>query len=150
MSFLTCFWLLPQKEHLSRSESPNFAMPPGPFLVERPGLSLPRPPRLFYALLGGGCSKLRCNSAARDDLVDDAVVLRFLGRQDEVAIGVPADTLQGLSGVNGDQLIEKLAIADDLLGLDLDVDRLALGAAVRLVQQHPRMREGESLTASSG
>ena len=27
MSFLTCFWLLPQNEHFSRSESPNFAMP---------------------------------------------------------------------------------------------------------------------------
>ncbi len=30
MSFLTCFWLFPQNEHFSRSESPNFAISPCP------------------------------------------------------------------------------------------------------------------------
>ena len=26
ISFFTCFWLFPQKEHFSRSDSPNFAI----------------------------------------------------------------------------------------------------------------------------
>jgi hypothetical protein len=32
ISFFTCFWLFPQNEHFSRSESPNFAIG---FLSER-------------------------------------------------------------------------------------------------------------------
>ena len=36
-------------------------------------------------------------------------------------------------------------VAHDLLGLDLDVDRLPLRAAVRLVEQHARVRQGEAL-----
>ena len=40
--------------------------------------------------------------------------------------------------------------AHDLLGLDLDVDRLALRAAVRLVDQDARVREGEPLAGRAG
>ena len=54
ISFFTCFWLFPQKEHFSRSESPNFAircwpsslLPTPNDRVHRPvvvvGLSTPR------------------------------------------------------------------------------------------------------------
>src|SRR6059036_1658886 len=38
ISFLTCFCDLPQKEHFSRSESPNFAMPPCSSAHVRPRL----------------------------------------------------------------------------------------------------------------
>ena len=34
---------------------------------------------------------------------------------------------------------------DDLLGLDLDVDRLARRTTVRLVDEHPGVREDEAL-----
>ena len=44
-----------------------------------------------------------------------------------------------------EQLVEQLAHPDDLLGLDLDVDRLAGSATVRLVDQHPGVREDEPL-----
>ena len=38
---------------------------------------------------------------------------------------------------------------DDLLGLDLDVDGLALRATVRLVDQHAGVRQGEALARAS-
>src|SRR5580765_1291385 len=55
MSFLTCFWLFPQKEHLSRSPpSPMRATgsisssPGGPGRDERPGLTRPTVPRRVH------------------------------------------------------------------------------------------------------
>ena len=57
-------------------------------------------------------------------------------------------------GVVRQDLVEQLAHAHDLLGLDLDVDRLTRRATVRLVDQDPGVREDEALararpTASS-
>src|SRR6476469_8643099 len=84
MSFLTCFWLFPQNEHLSRSPpSPNLA-------TANPrsdhSLSVPRCPRVVLLSFsvracGGGD---RGQLATRDDLVDDAVVLGLLAAHDEV------------------------------------------------------------------
>src|SRR5579859_7223276 len=85
MSFLTCFWLFPQKEHFSRSPpSPNFAtaLPP-------PGSVLAHP----------GRSRDRRELAVRDHLVDDAVHLRLVGAHDEVAVGVGSDLLDRLARV---------------------------------------------------
>ena len=84
---------LPQNEHFSRSESPNFAMPPClPRSTSRPG-ARSRPART-------GCESTTPSAAAaassgvilaaRDDLVDDPVLLGLLGRHDEVAVGVLA------------------------------------------------------------
>ena len=76
MSFLTCFWDLPQNEHLSSSPpSPNLAIS----LVPLFGLS--------------GADRLRSGrccprSSVRDDLVDDAVLLGLGGGQHEVPVGV--------------------------------------------------------------
>ena len=51
ISFLTCFWLFPQNEHFSRSESPNFAIASS--LSERTtGSSSTRSHRGYYAPLG--------------------------------------------------------------------------------------------------
>src|SRR5690348_1759317 len=41
---------------------------------------------------------------AADDLVDEAVVLRLLGGEPPVPVGVALDDLEGLSGVEGGQL----------------------------------------------
>jgi hypothetical protein len=76
---------------------------------------------------------LRPDFPARDDLVDGSVLHGLLGRQDEVTVGVLGHALERLAGVPGDDLVHQLPVANDLLGLDLDVDGLALGAAVGLM-----------------
>src|SRR5207245_8159600 len=70
-----------------------------------------------------------------DDLIDDPVALGLLGCQDEVAVGVMVDLFDGLAGVLGDDLLKERAVSDNLLGLDLDVDGLALRPAVGLVEE---------------
>ena len=66
-----------------------------------------------------------------DHAVDDAVLLRLLGAHEVVALGVLGDLLERLAGVLGDDLVEAAADVDDLLGVDLDVGRLALEAGRR-------------------
>src|SRR6202035_1364623 len=124
MSFLTCFWLFPQKEHFSRS-------PPSPNLAT---LSLPLDDR--RSAHAGRCAD-RGELAVGEDLVDDSVRLCLVGAHDEVPVGVTADLLDGLAGVVGQDLVEQLAHPGDLFGLDLDVDRLAGRTTVRLVDQDP-------------
>lgn len=68
-------------------------------------------------------------------MIDHAIGLRFLGGEDEVAIGVIADLLHRLAAVLGQDLIGTPTHADDLASVDLEVCRLPFHAAVRLVQQ---------------
>jgi len=68
--------------------------------------------------------------AARDDLVHHAVVTGLLGTEDEVALGVRVDPLDRLAGVLGHDLLHATTLAGDLGGVDLDVGRLPLDAAV--------------------
>src|SRR5665213_4069898 len=93
ISFLTCFWVLPQKLHLTRSPpSPNFA-------TEIPASVYSR-----RNVLEGLCSAdgfERGNRPGGDDLVDHAVGHRLVCRHDEVAIRVLGDLLMGLAGVLG-------------------------------------------------
>src|SRR5689334_1741120 len=123
MSFLTCFWLFPQKEHFSRSPpSPNFATSISCTPCPRP------PPRRPVASAAGAVAvavdprggRHRGQLPVRDDLVDHPVLLGFRRRHDEVAIGVLADLLLFLAGVVREQAVEGLTHAHDLLRLDLD------------------------------
>ena len=82
-----------------------------------------------------------------DDAVDEVVLLGLLGAHEVVAIGVVGDLLEGLFGVFGEDLVEAAAHVDDLLGVDLDVGRLAFEAGGHLVdedlgvgQRHPLSR----------
>src|SRR5919108_1682042 len=133
MSFFTCFWLFPQKEHFSRS-------PPSPNLATR---SPPRPDPPDSAHPGGRGH--RGELPVRQHLVDDAVLPALVGTHDEVPVGVLPDALERLAGVMGQDLLQEVPHPDDLLRLDLDVDRLAGGSTVRLVDQDPGVREGETL-----
>ena len=63
-----------------------------------------------------------------DDVVDHAVLLRLLGREPAVALGVGGDLLDRLAGVVGDQLGHAALGVGELLGLDGDVGRLAAQA----------------------
>src|SRR5690606_37278101 len=83
--------------------------------------------------------------AGLDHLVDDPVLQRLLGGHDEVAVGVAGDLLDVLAGLLGEDLVEEVADPLHLTGGDLDVGRLALGAAVGLVDQDPRVRQREAL-----
>src|SRR5918994_5288519 len=112
ISFFTCFWDLPQNEHLSSSPpSPNLATSVAP-----PFGVLARPSdRAGYV----GCLP------RRDYVVDDAVVPGFLGTHHEVAVGVLVDPLLALPGVARQDLVEELAHAQHLPGRQLDVGGLA-------------------------
>src|SRR5213593_4526857 len=70
-----------------------------------------------------------------DDVVDQPVLLRCLGSEEVVALGVQGHLLDLLAGVTGEDLVQLLARAQYLLGVDLDVRRLALHAAPRLVDE---------------
>src|SRR3954451_12274085 len=113
ISFLTCFWLFPQKEHFSRSPpSPNFAT------------ALYPPPHIpCLALLRAFCRRYRSQLTVGDDLVDDAVFLRLVPAHDEVAVGVLRHPVERLTGVVGKDFVEELTHPHDFLRLDLDVDR---------------------------
>src|SRR5690606_14916374 len=187
MSFFTCFWLLPQNEHLSRSPpSPMRAMAvdlvpsgasgapdssrcrlvntvnrrhalsldgtrhPGPMGARRinsDGLpdTIARRAGACLATTRSrptGCGSLPCALAVREDLVDDPVLLGLLGRQDLVALDVPADLFLALVGVLSQRRLHEAADALDRGRLDLQVGHLAVGAfGGRLVDQHARVRQ---------
>ncbi len=80
-----------------------------------------------------------------DHAVDDAVLLRLLGGHEVVALGVAPDLLVVLAGVLGEDVVQALAHVDDLLGVDLDVRRLALEAGADLVDQDLGVRQRHAL-----
>src|SRR4051812_4464792 len=119
MSFLTCFWLFPQNEHFSRSPpSPMRATWDVSFAYGRyavlssaqcvgcaPGLlsNVDRTCRhRQQPVITSGWS--RCRLLRLENLVDQSVGHRLLGREDLVALDVPADLLGRLAGVVGDHL----------------------------------------------
>ena len=78
------------------------------------------------------CS-LRTSGALVDHLIDQAVVLGFLGGQEVVALGVVLDLFQRLARALGQDLVQALAGLEDLACVDLDLGGLTLHAAQRLV-----------------
>src|SRR3954453_5647089 len=133
MSFLTCFCDFPQNEHLRSS-------PPSPNLA-----TVAAPSSRSWASAGPDGPSLVCQLPRGDDLIDDAVVPRLGRFHYEVTVGVLVDLLDGLTGVVGQDLVEEIAHAQDLLGLDLDVGGLPGAAPPRLVQQHSGVRQRQAL-----
>ena len=78
------------------------------------------------------------------DLVDQAEIAGFLGRHIGVALQLALDRLDRLAGMAHIDLVQPLAQRQDLARLDLDVGRLALGAAGGLVDHDARVRQGDS------
>src|ERR1700712_1611009 len=115
MSFLTCFWLFPQKEHFSRSApSPMRAtcevLPVGTsaFKVRRKRGSR------------GQVKAVEC-LAAREHVIDQAVFDGLLRREDVVASDVQTDLLRRAAGCLGHHHLEQVTHAKDLASLRLDV-----------------------------
>src|SRR3546814_17079349 len=123
MSFLTCFFDLPQKEHFSSS-------PPSPNLATS---SFPR--------LGSAGPSDRAGvvgqRAGRDDLVDDAVLSRLFRGHHEIALGVLVDLLGLMARVVGEQLVELGPHPSGPPGRVTDVARMAAGSAPRPGQPDP-------------
>jgi hypothetical protein len=83
--------------------------------------------------------------ASGHDLVDDAVRLRLLRGEDEIAVRVLRDPLQGLSGVPGQDVVHERPLAQDLAGVDVDVRGLPAQLAVGLVKEDVAVGEREPL-----
>src|SRR5215210_2052233 len=114
MSFFTCRCDFPQKLHRSCSlESVGRATQSEP---PQSGRGYRRnTPSTDGSLLVMG-----------NNAVDDVILLRLIRAHEVVALRVAGDLLEILAGVLGENLVEPLAHVDDLLGMDLDVGRLAL------------------------
>jgi len=84
-----------------------------------------------------------------DDAVDEVVLLGLLGAHEVVPVGVVGDLLEGLFGVLGEDLVEAAADVDDLLGVDLDVGRLAFEARGHLVNEDLRVGQRHALAGGA-
>src|SRR5204863_240350 len=82
-----------------------------------------------------------------DHLVNDTIFLRLDRIHDEVAVGVVRDLLHRLLGVEGEDVVQAVLDAEDLLGLDGDVRGLALRPAPGLVHEDARVGQREALAA---
>src|SRR5437764_13160052 len=138
MSFLTCFWLLPQNEHFSRS-------PPSPMRATRSLLQTDEPdlwlrrPYLGAALNG------------RQYIFHDSVVFRLVRVEEPVALDVPADLVGILAGVPGDHVLHRGPHPQDFPGLNLQVTGLPEAALHgRLVQHDARVRQRRPLALGAG
>src|SRR6476659_6421744 len=159
MSFLTCFWLFPQKEHLSRSPPSPIRATGGhpPVQYRHCGKPLDGTPSLPRT--GAGHEELDVGSAGDgrgaleglEHVVDQAVLDRLLGGQDLVTLDVVADLLDAATAVVADHLLEQLTHPEDLVGLDLDVGGLAERAlGVGLVDEDPAVGERQALALGAG
>ena len=72
-----------------------------------------------------------------EDLIHHSVLQSLLSCHPVVPVSVGEHFLVRLSGMLGDDVVQFLAGLLDLLGGDHDVGRLSLGAAQRLMDQHP-------------
>src|SRR5438270_8276375 len=101
MSFLTCFWLLPQNEHFSRS-------PPSPMRATQSLLQTDEPrPLLRRPYLGAALD-------GRQNIIHDSVVFRLLRVEEPVALDVAADLIRFLPGVPGDHVLHRGPHPQDL------------------------------------
>src|SRR5436190_14509532 len=121
MSLRTSCWLLPQKEQYS-SFSPDELFSD----------------MALHVLPG------------HQNLVHYPVLYRVWRSHEKVALGVPGDDLDRLAGVLCKNFIQPAAQVEDFLGVDLDVGRLSLEAAHRLVDHDARVRQAETLALVAG
>src|SRR5512136_1242123 len=124
-SFLTSFWVFPQKEQNR----------------------MPSPPSLSLCLLGMFPSLfLDGRGPLLDHRVDEPVLARLFTGHVVVAVGVFLDPVDRLIRVPGEDLVELMFEAQHLPGLDFHVRRLAREPAHRLVDQDPGVRKRVSLS----
>src|SRR5207248_2378990 len=96
------------------------------------------------------CCGIARPGGTQDDVIDDAVALGFFRTHEEVTLGVALDLLDRLAGVLRQDVVERLADAEDFLGMDLDVGGLALESTRRLMDQDAGVDIESTLTTVSG
>src|SRR5215831_3058435 len=103
-----------------------------------------------YPALIGRLSRARLEWPLLQDPVDQAPLLRLLGRHVEVAIDVALDLLSRPAAVADVQVHVKVALAQDLSRLDLNVGGLALDPwGPRLMDHHAGVWQREALARSA-
>src|SRR4029079_7771810 len=107
------------------------------FITLQPGAGSKRRPWGVYTVPG--------LSPALQHFIDQPVGQRLVRRQEIVPLGVLLDLSDRLAGVLGQQAIQPLAQAQDVLGMDRNIRCLALDAAQRLVDQDGRIGQREAL-----
>src|SRR5437879_9549539 len=119
---------------------------PAPAPVTMATLSANRMGRSAPLLRNGGGRQI----AADHNFVDHAVLYALIGTHDVIAIDVAGDALHRLASEFGEYLVERLAHAQDLFGINIDIRRLS-GKAMhgRLVNHDPRIGKAESLALGS-
>src|SRR2546429_4379050 len=85
-----------------------------------------------------------------DDLPDQPIATRLLGREPEVAARVFLDALERLPSLLCEDAVQPIAHLEDLARLDLDVARRATRPARRLVEQKARVGEAVAVFARHG
>src|SRR2546430_17552151 len=75
-----------------------------------------------------------------DDLPDQPIATRLLGREPEVAARVFLDALERLPSLLCEDAVQPIAHLEDLARLDLDVARRATRPARRLAEQEAGVR----------
>lgn len=81
-----------------------------------------------------------------EHLIDQTVRNRLFRGHVEVAVSIPLDHIQGLTGDIGEELIELGFQPHDFPRHNLDIARLTFRTAKRLVEVDRRMRQGVTLT----
>src|SRR4029079_7908503 len=141
MSFLTSFWLFPQKEQERLPWSSRLRS----FGTEENGSTRPAPAARPGASYRGDLLAARSAQLLDQDVVDQAVLLGLDRAHEVVALGIRLDALDRLAGVLHQQLVQLVARPEDLLGVDVDVRGLPREATERLVDQDARVRQREAL-----
>src|SRR4051812_13794339 len=90
------------------------------------------------------------SEAPLQHLVDQSVVLGFRTRHEEVPFRVVTNLFEGLAGALRKDLVQAFAQLQDFPRLDLDVRRLPLSPARRLVDHDARVRQREALALRAG
>src|SRR5262245_54705319 len=121
MSFLTSFWLLPQKEQERLPCSRFFSISGTPRPKRGSSWYYNLPEAVWLSHVFG--FKL---GPLQHDLIDEAILLGLPGTHEEIALGILVDPVDGLAGMFGQNFVQRRFHFQDFLGVDLDVRHLAL------------------------
>ena len=84
-----------------------------------------------------------------DDLINDAIIQRFVRGHEEIAVGIFGNLLHGLIAVVGHVLVETGLGEKDLLGLNFNIGSRTLSTTKRLMDHNTSIGQGLALARSS-
>ena len=84
-----------------------------------------------------------------DDLINDAIIQRFVRGHEEIAVGIFGNLLHGLIAVVGHVLVETGLGEKELLGLNFNIGSRTLNTTKRLMDHNTSIGQGLALARSS-